>query len=169
MASAIEEGVRVGREKLMDERVAQIAGKGLSMADETAKHIQPLVSLTLYLCSVANDVRDTSGSERIPARPKPKKVKGGERLFPPDRPTNWEVGYRIGASIRRAVSQERSFGSGTGTHASPAPHIRRAHSHSFWIGQKDKNRELRVKWLPPIPVGVKDFDDLTPTVRSIES
>ena len=26
----------------------------------------------------------------------------------------------------------------TGTHASPRPHIRRAHWHSFWVGKKDQ-------------------------------
>ena len=57
----------------------------------------------------------------------------------------------------------------TGTHASPRPHIRRAHWHSFWVGKKDQPdaRSVTLKWLPPIPVNVTGVDDLTTTVRDV--
>ena len=57
----------------------------------------------------------------------------------------------------------------TGTHASPRPHIRRAHWHSFWVGKKDQPdaRSVTLKWLPPIPVNVPGVEDLTTTVRDV--
>ena len=69
---------------------------------------------------------------------------------------------------RQALS-EHEPGESTGTHASPRPHIRRAHWHSFWIGKKDQPdaRSVTLKWLPPIPVNVTGVDDLTTTVRDV--
>ena len=57
----------------------------------------------------------------------------------------------------------------TGTHASPRPHIRRAHWHSFWVGKRDQPdaRSVTLKWLPPIPVNVQGVEDLTTTVRDV--
>ena len=56
-----------------------------------------------------------------------------------------------------------------GGHASPRPHIRRAHWHSYWVGQKSQPeaRSVVLKWLPPIPVNVLDTEDLTPTARDV--
>ena len=66
---------------------------------------------------------------------------------------------------------EHEIGSGgpSGTHASPRPHVRRAHWHSYWVGQKDQPeaRSVVLKWLPPIPVNVQDAGDLTTTVRDV--
>ena len=47
-----------------------------------------------------------------------------------------------------------------------APHIRRAHYHHFWKGPLD-DRELTVKWLPPIPVNVNG--DLPVTIRPVNA
>lgn len=70
----------------------------------------------------------------------------------------WDVGLRIGAALRRAHDAESSEGAGSGTHARPRAHIRRAHWHTFWTGPRDGDRVARVKWLPPIPVNVGDSD-----------
>jgi hypothetical protein len=87
---------------------------------------------------------------------------------PPDRPTHWEVGYRLGAALRRA-SAERSSEEPTGTHSRPRPHIRRAHWHSYWVGKWNEPdaRAVVLKWLPPIAVTVQHADDLTTTVRDV--
>lgn len=96
------------------------------------------------------------------------KTKKGLRLFPPERPTPWEVGYRLGAALSRAMTEARTPGS-SGGHASPRPHIRRAHWHSYWVGKRDQAevRSVVLKWLPPIPVNVQDVDALVPTVRDV--
>jgi hypothetical protein len=138
--------------------------RGDAVAEQTA----PLLSLLLYLCSVNAEIQDGAGTPRVPEYPTPKRTKKGDRLFAPDRPTTWEVGYRLGAALRRAQQQERQEVS-AGTHASPRPHIRRAHWHSFWSGPKSApdTRRLQVRWMPPIAVALKDVDELVPVIRPV--
>jgi hypothetical protein len=100
--------------------------------------VSPLVSLVLYLCLQAAESRAAGGGNRRPVRPQPVRTKKGVRLFPPDRPKPWEVGYRLGAALRRAVSEAVPTPGMSGTQASPRPHIRRAHWHSYWIGRRDQ-------------------------------
>jgi hypothetical protein len=150
---------------------AEQAAQGL------ARLLTPLVSLTLYLCSVTAEFRDPRGSGRQPARPQPTKTKQGLRLFPPAAPTAWEVSSRLGAALRRAAAQEAAAPAtpsaaaepaDTAPRARPQAHIRRAHWHSFWTGARTDPgaRRLVVRWLPPIPVGLGD--DLVPTVHRVE-
>ena len=100
-----------------------------------------------------------------------KKVKGGQiRYFPADKLTLWDVGYRIGAALsaHRLTGDQKSAKGSKRLHASPRPHIRRAHWHSYWIGsrKKPKERELVVKWLHPILIGGKS-GDIVPTIRTV--
>ncbi|MDF1554424.1 MAG: hypothetical protein P1P84_15240 [Deferrisomatales bacterium] len=136
-------------------------GAGLPM-DEA---LSPMVSLLLYLCSEEPDVRDGRGSQRLPRRPVPTRTKKGLRLFPPNEPTVWETGFRLGAALRQAASGERS--EGAAERAGPRPHIRRAHWHTFWTGPKAA-RKISLRWLPPIPVGLEDIGKLRPTVRRVQ-
>lgn len=127
--------------------------------EHASRRLGELLNLVLYVCSSGADLPFHGLN-----RPFPKKIKGGYRYFPPDKPKVWDVGYRIGAAIRAAQSKEQSESQG-GTHASPRPHIRRAHWHSFWTGPK--RGVLKVYWLPPIPVGVQEIEGLIPVVREI--
>jgi hypothetical protein len=124
-------------------------------AERLSCDISPLVSLVLYLCSQAAEIREAGAGKRVPTRPKPQKTKKGMRLFATGHPSWWEVGYRLGAALRQALS-EREPGEAIGTHASPRPHIRRAHWHSYWVGKRDQPdaRSAILRWLPPIPVNV---------------
>jgi hypothetical protein len=137
-------------------------------AQNLSNDVSPLVSLVLYLCSQAAEIKEAGNGKRVPSHPKPLKTKKGMRIFPPNQPTRWEVGYRLGAALRQALL-EHEPGEATGTHASPRPHIRRAHWHSFWVGKRDQPnaRSVTLKWLPPIPVNVQDVEDLTTTVRDV--
>lgn len=120
-----------------------------------------LVSLLVYLGSETAEVHDAKGSDRQPmGRCAPKRAANA--------PTVWETGYRLGAALRRARERATSA-AGDGSHASPRPHVRRAHYHSFWRGPRDGERELFVKWLPPIAVNVDDVGDLVPTVRQVRN
>lgn len=123
--------------------------------------VEALVSLLLYLCAENADIGDGAGG---PANPVPKRTKHGWRLFPPDKVQGWAVGTRIGAALRRG-SAETVSGDTSGTHASPRPHIRRAHWHTYLVGTG--RSEKRVKWLPPIPVNVADIEALPATVRPV--
>lgn len=87
-------------------------------------------------------------------------------------PTAWEVGYRIGAALRRAQeAAERNEGRvlPDGRKA-PIPHVRRAHWHLHWVGahgSPERRRSLR--WHAPTLVGLEDLDELVPTVRTVKS
>lgn len=133
------------------------------------RDLLPLVSLVTYICVEAAAVGNGSGNH--PARPRPTRTRRGERLFPPDSPTEWQVAYRLGAALRRAYAAEDAPLGATGTgHASPRPHIRRGHWHSFWTGRRSvpSERNLTAKWLPPIAVNVSDVEQLVPTIRTVD-
>jgi len=134
---------------------------------DAASGLAPLISTLLYMCSQSADYRDACGARNAPGKPAPVLTRIGPRLFPPESPTIWETGYRIGAPLRGAVRQA-SVQQGT-NRSSPAPHIRRAHWHSFWLGPKDSTaeRRLALKWLPPIAVALSTPEELIPSVRRV--
>ena len=155
---ARKQAIRFGSNE-MAEKIAMSPENIAEACDQAA----PLVNLVLYLCSAGADIRDNK--ERSPTRPSAVKTKKGLRLFPAHRPTVWETGFRIGATLRKAEEQIASEYQG-GTHAGPRPHIRVAHWHSFWTGptKEPEKRRLLVKWLPPIPVGT---GEIIPTVKTV--
>jgi hypothetical protein len=164
-------GVAGGVEAMLKEAARHFPARVQSpdgLLEQLSSDISPLVSLVLYLCSQAAEIKESGAGKRVPTRPKPQKTKKGMRIFAPDQPSRWEVGYRLGAALRQALS-EHEPSEPTGIHASPRPHIRRAHWHSFWVGKKDQpdTRSVTLKWLPPIPVNVTGVEDLTTTVRAV--
>jgi hypothetical protein len=72
-----------------------------------------------------------------------------------------------GASAQgKDTSEEAGRGPGV------RPHIRRAHWHHYWIGPRAapaEERELVVRWLPPILVNVEEEseDGLSVVVRGV--
>lgn len=136
------------------------------IARQFAGSVAPMLNLVLYLCTVNADF----GGQRHPTRPQAKRTKNGWRLFPPDNPTVWEMGSRLGSALR--ASQESSQAasainteSGDNGRARPRAHVRRAHWHTYLTGEGKTNPIL--KWLPPIPVNVADIDDLTATTHNV--
>lgn len=121
----------------------------------------------LYLCADNADTRPIQGSGSV--------VK--ERRSPLSEPQLWEVGTRIGAAIRKykvegQPQEETSERPAEGqVHASPKPHVRRAHWHMFWTGKRDaSDRQFVVHWLAPIPVNYRYVNKDTPTViRKVKS
>lgn len=121
--------------------------------------IRACVNLVLYLCADCPDARGPLGTSYTRGYPRSKKTKGGWRLFPPPKPTIWHMGEAVGEAIRK----HRQSAPQGGTHASPRPHIRRAHWHGFWSGTiKPKRgaisipRTFSLKWLPPMPVAISE-------------
>ncbi|MFL5303058.1 MAG: hypothetical protein ACJ79R_22230, partial [Anaeromyxobacteraceae bacterium] len=151
---------------------ARVAGRAfadharLAPPEALAAALAPMVNLTLYVCARNAEMRDAAGKRERPANPRPTKTSAGPRLFPPDRPTTWDVGYRTGAALA-AASASAGEPQG-GTHASPRPHIRRAHWHHFWTGPRAGEREIALRWLPPIPVNVDDEHGIVPTIHPTE-
>ena len=134
------------------------------------RDVPSLVSLVLYLCSESAEIRHPQLGTRSPGKPPLEHTKRGPRIFAPDRPTQWQVGYRLGAALRAAAAEyDRDDSEPTGGHASPRPHVRRAHWHTFWKGHRDQpeSRVASLQWLHPILVNAKSVDDLTTTVREV--
>ena len=126
----------------------------------------PIVSVLLYLCSVNAEYSDKAGGAQQPSRPKPRLDKHGRpRIRPPNKPTIWATGTRMGAALD-AAQAKASGGAGDSNGRTVMGHIRRAHYHAFWAGPLDGERALRVKWLPPISVNLDDVPEVA-TVRPI--
>ena len=126
-----------------------------------------IFSLLIYLCSENAEYRGTTDNTTPSKYPAPTMTKNGPRFFPPSKPAVWNTAWRIGASIRSyreksTASNENELGSVM------RPHIRRAHWHSYWTGSLESERNILIKWLPPIPVNVDSTEDLIPTVRGVE-
>jgi len=116
-----------------------------------SKALAPMVSLLLYLCSEEPEIDDAKGDQKKrPGNPIVIKTKRGAKEFPASAPSAWNVGWRIGAALRKAAERSESEPA-TDTHASPRAHIRRAHWHTYLTGQGRTNRKLR--WVSPILVG----------------
>jgi hypothetical protein len=128
--------------------------------------LEPLVALALYLCSQTAEYRDATGASGQPEIPRPQRTRHGVKEFPASTPRVWEVSYRLGALLQRALEQD--VGDVVGTHASPRPHVRRAHWHTYLTGPRDRQQKRVLRWLPPIPVGVDDPDHLIPVIREID-
>ena len=137
---------------------------------DMSKHLTPplqqLLSLLLYLCSDSADF----GGHPPPTNPRPKKIKKGWRLFPPNKPCLWDVGIRIGAALREAHIKEETGRPGQILESGrqrPRPHVRRAHWHLYWTG---KGRQFpTVKWVPPVPINIASLNDLPATIRQIKN
>lgn len=176
----LRNAINLAWEQAQSNRRAFLNQSGTAATRESAKQprlefdvtsaVTPLISLVLYLCSGAAELRDRKRTERQPSRPAPTKTKQGERHFPPEQTTLWEVAYRLGATLRAAGSIT-SRTAVDGVHASPRPHIRRAHWHSFWTGPRrlEQPREVVVKWLPPVPVNAESSDQLVPVIHQLSS
>lgn len=152
--------------------VGVVARLPCSVVNNLRPVVEPLVSLLLYLCSQNAEIGD---GKLVPTNPRAKRTKNGWRLFPPDKPTAWDVGVRVGSALRRANHTE---GAGQGdSHTGPRPHIRRAHWHGFRSGAMKRadgseipvaERKFALRWLPPIPVNVEDLADLPATIRPVK-
>jgi len=174
-ARSLLDGLETSRERLrgivtLAERQSEMPGLGAIDMRQYAGMLGSLINLLLYISSANAETLDASG--RKPGRPSPKTTRKGPRLFPPDKPTEWQVGYRLGVALRSAVSRSDQLADdhdGPEQRARPRPHIRRAHWHSYWTGHVSSldQRRLSVKWIPPIAVNVGEDHRLVPVVRSV--
>ena len=105
--------------------------------------VQLIANGVAYLCSTNADI--------IPSYTPQKNLK---RNNAKRRSTaTWhEVGYRIGSELREYKHSVSRTGGGGGW--TVRPHMRRAHWHHYWVGPRDGERKLVLKWLAPTMVGV---------------
>ena len=130
--------------------------------DEYRVTLTAMLQLLLYLCSDEPDMPEIE-------HPVKRKTLSG-RVRAPEEPRVWDVGVRISNVIRRyregSVSYRYDDSTEPGSHASPRPHVRSAHWHTFWTGPRQAQfpeRKPIVKWIPPIPIGM-DWKRELPTV-----
>lgn len=126
-----------------------------------------LVSVLLYICSLADEIRQNLTVKR----PKPRKTRKGWRYFPAEKTTELEIGYRIGEFLRRQEPARGDTPPESGHHSAPSPHIRRAHWHLYWVGKGSKKdsskRKPLIKWIHPVLVNAEKPEDLIPVVRRV--
>ena len=141
-----------------------------SKSEIMLENIDNELSLLLYLCSDCPDLGDREPPQYI----EPKIIKGRNKWIPRQKPEVWNVGVRLGASIRhyrqgQSTAQDED---GSITGRTVRPHIRRAHWHGYWTGpKKESSRQKFIyKWIPPIPVNVQSAEDgeLPAVVHSVK-
>ena len=117
----------------------------------------------LYLCSDSPDYGD-----KTPVYQPPKKTKKGWAAR--QSPQIWDVGVRIGATIREYLQKTGQDECASGR--TLRPHIRRAHWHGYWTGPRNdpEHKKYIHKWIPAIPVNVTPADnsELPAVVRNIK-
>ncbi|GAA2321756.1 hypothetical protein GCM10010149_88540 [Nonomuraea roseoviolacea subsp. roseoviolacea] len=111
------------------------------------------VNLLVYLCSENSDLR--------PVEAKRKQSRKQRRTKP--QPTQIvEVGYRVGQQLRAWKKYERDHENVPGTGKKKAPHIRRAHAHTYRVGKG--RQDTIIKWLWPIQINMTAGDETTTVV-----
>lgn len=141
-------------------------------ADETSEEIKPFLSLLLYLCADADITR--RGVVDTLKNPEPKLTREGWKLFAANGPLEFDVGYRIGASIRSAKQSAHEVNDNA-IGSKKTAHVRSAHWHTILSGKtknedgskiSSENRKRELRWIAPIFVNVDS--DITTTVRSVK-
>ena len=133
--------------------------------DEYRLTFSAMLQLVLYLCSEEPDMPE------IEHPVKRRRLSGSVR--PPEEPRVWDVGVRISNAIRRhreLTVENAEPSSAPGSHASPRPHVRSAHWHTYWTGPRDTQFPIRkpvIRWIPPIPVGMDWKHELPTTVKRV--
>ena len=127
------------------------------LLDQIKTWITPIVSCIMYLCTNDADIIEATTVHQK-----------NRTQNPLARARQKDVGFRIGAALRstKTRSQDAAPHEPTGRHVTP--HLRRAHWHHFWTGSlKDPSqRELIVKWIPPVPVNL-DKGEIVTVVRNV--
>lgn len=119
---------------------------GGSLSARVEQRKKAVAALLVYLCSTDRDI----------SRPVPVTV-GAPRPGRAARTAQvQQVGVRIGAALRSArqtaaAASPRSPEDGTSRRV--APHMRRAHFHTYWTGPRTSEQIPTVRWLPPLPIG----------------
>ena len=88
----------------------------------------------------------------------------------PEAPRVWDVGVRIASAIRRFSGRPFEDGTVPGSHASPRPHVRSAHWHTYWTGPRDAVFPLKkpvMRWILPLPIGMDWKRELPTNIRVV--
>lgn len=133
--------------------------------DEYRQTFSSMLQLLLYICSDEPDMPEIEHPQRR------MRLSGGVRA--PEAPRVWDVGVRISTAIRRfngraAVAIES--GAASSGHASPRPHVRSAHWHTYWTGPRYAVFPLRkpvMRWIQPLPIGMDWKRELPTNIKVV--
>jgi hypothetical protein len=153
--AALAEGHKRG---IDPDELSHLLQGGLAAAEHL---VGPVVALLLYLCAENADVRDPDRPGAVgPRRRRSPRLEGPVRT--------WEVGYRVATALRSARTAAAAERDSTGRHV--APHLRRAHWHTYYRGEGSRSdparREVVVRWLSPIAVGTGEPSPVLRVVRA---
>jgi len=142
----------------------QIDGVPRGFPTEAFNRLRGVLNLALYLCSEEPDL--SASPRRMPPLVQHYRYR---RAYPEPTPQRIEVGWRLGAALRKARSEEaQASGAASGVGRSPQPHIRRGHWHLYWTGEgsrKDPSKaQPRLRWIQPTLVGKKWLEGELPAV-----
>lgn len=120
---------------------------------ELAAFLKKSLQLVLYVCAENAEIKKNPEQDTIMKR----SSAGIKDRYAEIR--KWDVGVRIGQTIRRykkvhesiEKDEQRSL-----IRYSPRPHLRRGHWHHYWTGPKDGERKLILKWTAPTFIGAAD-------------
>jgi hypothetical protein len=121
-----------------------------------------VIPILTYLASVGKfvDIQASSGEDFVRRLPKGKIIKS------PQTPKQWNVGWRIGPELKKAAAELKPELGRTGKgHASPRPHIRRAHFRKCRVGVG--RQDTRTVWIPSFPVNFRYGPTIT-VVRPVK-
>lgn len=149
--------------------VKEAEGYGAEFArspnSNTTRASKLIVQLLLYLCAANADIKERRSSTTAAAKKTNKKAD--------KRPVrHWDVGIRVGATIKRNRSyaaKTQHKGGEHKQHARPRPHLRRGHWSHFWTGKRDSaDRERILKWIEPVYINADSPDDLPTTIHRVK-
>ena len=150
-------------ENVTDAEKLALYNKAMTCEENTrqVEESSPFLNLLMFLCSKEPDISEASKQETH---------HHGKHNKHTDEPKEWDVGIRISRMLSRGKNSEQGNPEGNGLGSAKRPHIRSAHWHSYWIGPRDEtypNRRIIIKWLPPIPINVRDEEALPVVIREV--
>lgn len=133
---------------------------------ELRKTMVSALQMVLYILSINSDIEENPVQKKIYRRSVSSKEDSAAHKIK-DKYAEvrmWDVGYRIGASVRaNRQKREGSISGHSGSHSSKRPHLRRGHWHNFWVGPRtskegnrdgrEAERKLVLRWIPPTFIG----------------
>lgn len=156
----VDEGYTVGEMADATRATFTMAAASLDWQSEIVTSLRRCVAILLYLCATNADLQP------LPVPP----VKHGQRGKTSGRkPVRVvKVGYRLGAELRahHAAVREARIAEPTGRRV--APHVRRAHFHTFRVGpgRVNERTQTEIKWVSAIPINFDKPADKTTVHRA---
>lgn len=117
------------------------------------------IGAILYICSDRPDIQHTPSANSDKERKKDKK-----NVFKD--PVIYECGYRISSMLQSRVSN--TLASGHHEHQKgKAPHIRRAHWHTYLTGSVEEKKRI-LKWISPILINIENGECIA-TIKPVKA